>query len=130
MKILVATSAGQGLRQSDFNTATDGTPVRFADECDRDRDRIDGRCGCRRAFATLTDGQATTTARIAETDMARDDYVTALTSSYGSLAEYAEPGEMDEEANELLRIAEAFPIGTVVEKRGNQIKTRPTADVA
>ena len=69
MKILVATKETQGFRDSDFSWAREGELVRFDSECDRDKNRIDGGCGCRRSMVGLETGRATTTFKVVEMDI-------------------------------------------------------------
>lgn len=50
MKVFVATKEGQGLRENDFSHTDEGELVLFSYGCDRDKDNVDGGCGCRRGM--------------------------------------------------------------------------------
>jgi len=127
MKVIVATKSLQGQRSNDFSFTEEGELVKFSMECDREE--IDGKCGCRRSFGGFKTSKATTTAKIIDSGMTKDDFIDlmkeALTRQgwYGgeiSLSDY----EVKEEAEELLRIANAFEVGDVIEKRGEDINRR------
>lgn len=129
MKVLVATTLGQGKRKSDFAHATEGELVTLATQCD-DRDGIDGRCGCRRAFAGLDTHLATTTATAEERDVTREQFVALLRDSQRAAGFYRDgdpedEADLEEDASVLLAIAGAIRPGQVVEKRGANIQTRP-----
>ncbi|AXV09934.1 hypothetical protein DVS28_b0164 (plasmid) [Euzebya pacifica] len=124
MKILVATAKGQGIRTSDYHFATEGEHVVFASECDR-RESIDGRCGCKRGLAGTTSRKVTTTALVIDADIDRQDYIDGIVAAQAEAwADLIPTEELVEEAEEMLRIADCFPVGAVVEKRGTSIKMR------
>jgi len=122
--VFVATNETQGARENDFCFATVGELVHFALECDGET--IDGPCGCHRAVAGIDSLMATTTFTVAARAMSVSDLADALERSYqasgwGSLL--SRDGFIAE-ARELLELAAGFPVGTVLEKRGNAIRSR------
>lgn len=123
MKVLVATKASQGKRRNDFCWADEGELVGFASECDGES--IDGGCGCRRSFTGMYSRKGTTTAKVIEFEGTREDYVEVLAltnaAAWGGLILRE---ESEREAEELLRIADTFDVGYIVEKRGDEIQTR------
>lgn len=124
MKVLVATSKTQGKRKNDFTHAIEGEFVSFTMECDGEK--VDGPCGCRRSFAGFDSRRATTTVLVAETDMTREDFVAAYRAAMNASGwgEFMDEADFYADADELLRIAAAAPVGTVLEKRGVNINTR------
>lgn len=122
MKVFVATARGQGARASDFCWTVEGELVMVLFQCDRDGDEIDGCCGCRRALAGLSSSRATTTFAVADLPLAWDDYVTAISDSLkrgGWLGL-----DSDSMARELVDAAADFPVGEVLERRGDYIRPR------
>lgn len=126
MKILVSTMTTQGQRTSDFSFCHEGEPVRFGMACDKDRRQIDGSCGCRRSMCGFETQTATTTMQVVERDWTSDEFRQRYLASLKSAVwlGVASPDHFMDEINELLRIAKAFPVGTIVEKRGNKFGIR------
>lgn len=126
--VLVATARTQGQRGNDFISCSPEELVDITSSCDRDRGNPDGGCGCCRAFTGLDSRRATTTAEVVEREMTWVDYVAA---HHASLVRAGLPddqtvlGWADEAARDMARIAAAFPVGTVVERRGDDIQERP-----
>lgn len=130
MKVLEATSQTQGQRKSDFHWADEGELVKFPFECDRDRRTgPDGGCGCRRSFSGTTSHKGTTTAKIVERDITTEQFCDAVVQAWIDAGWPINDTEVDDElraeAREILRIANTFPVGAVIEKRGSQIVMRP-----
>jgi hypothetical protein len=132
LRVLVATSSGQGLRPNDYCWAVEGELVLFGMECATDRDDVDGRCGCRRGMAGASSSRATTTFRVALVDMSRDQYRDAIRASLerggwirpGAGDAAADEALVDDMVAELLEIAQEFPVGTILEKRGDFMRVR------
>jgi hypothetical protein len=115
MKVLVATAETQGDRPGDFHYGIEGELVRIDTPCETDRRDPDGGCGCGRAFAGMNSARATTTARVAELPLGRNDVVEALRSS---LAQQGwDPSGARGEAVNLLRLVADLPAGTVLGRR-------------
>ena len=130
MKVFVATSEGQGLRPSDFFNSKEGNIVFFTAECGSDVNNIDGSCGCRRSMEDSESG-TTTTFKVADLEINREEYFKKyndylIESRDFDPEEVAEnPSYIQEDPEALLKAAELFPIGEVLEKRGNDIQPRP-----
>jgi hypothetical protein len=133
MKLLTATTTTQGQRRSDFTFAIEGELVRLGEICDRDwTNGPDGGCGCGRAFGGLNSHKATTTVMVRDVDgFSFEDYAEAFRSywkqaGWASLA--TSPADADREAEglaaELAEIAVRYPVGTVLERRLDEICER------
>ena len=124
IKVLVATGATQGLRASDYCHTVEGELVRVGEVCRKDRDDPDGGCGCGRGFAGLSSHRATTTARVAELPMVREEYVEAIRS--GMQAQGWTPCACCsvDEADDLAEYVAGWPVGAVVERRLEYLHVR------
>lgn len=134
MKVLVATRQTQGKRRNDYSWTNERELVTFGFECDRDCGP-DGKCGCKRALCGVDSLKATTTMQVAERPkMTPADYVQAIARSLVSGGWYDTEAEATEHAREdaleLARIASMFPVGEVLEKRGNAFISRGVAEHA
>ena len=122
MKVLVATAETQGLRPNDFDFCVEGELVTVGLVCATDRRDPDGGCGCGRAFAGLNSHRATTTAKVNEIELSEDDYVEALRSS---LTQQGWPtSDVQELAWWLAQLVSEWPVGTIVERRIDDILIR------
>lgn len=130
MKVFVATSEGQGLRASDFFHSKEGDLVFVTAECARDINNVDGGCGCRRCMDD-TEGKPTTTFTVADSEMTKENYVEKyleyLIKSGRFEKEEVEDGReyLQADAEALLQAATTFPVGEILERRGNDIQPRP-----
>jgi hypothetical protein len=130
MAVLVVTNRTQGARTNDFLSvnATLGELVDITSPCDSDRGEPDGGCGCSRSFTDLASRYCTTTAEVVERELTMPHYVQA---HLASLVRAGQPEDATtrawaaEAAQDLARIASAFTVGTVVERRGDLIQERP-----
>ncbi|WP_328893840.1 DUF7715 family protein [Streptomyces sp. NBC_00236] len=124
MKLLTATSRTQGNRDNDFTFCVEGELVMITGfVCETDRLDPDGGCGCGRSFAGLNSGKATTTALVSDLDFTPEDAAEAIRSALlrSKLFDAADiPGITEE----LLDLADDFPVGTVVEHRLGEIRAR------
>ncbi len=128
-KILVATKETQGQRKNDFFWATEGEPVVSGHACDGED--IDGGCGCRRSMIGTDSRKATTTVKVAIINKTPKEYAEIIKKYYkdsGWAEAYRTEVKLDEvvnrEANELLKIAQMFEVGQVLEIRGDEMHTR------
>jgi hypothetical protein len=123
MKVLVATSATQGVRESDYHWCIEGELVWISIACRADQENPDGPCGCGRGFAGMSSHRATTTAMVKELDgFTHDDLVAAL---HGSLAVQGWPVDNTAElAAMLAEAAQSFPAGAVIERRLDELRAR------
>ena len=128
MKVLVATGEAQGQRSNDFNWCREGEPVKFGTECDGEA--VDGQCGCKRSMAGVESNKSTTTMKVVWMDLSRDELADMLRDNYKRAGWYKLMGpegaeeRIQSEVTELLRMASDFPVGCVVEKRGDTLQIR------
>lgn len=131
MKILSATTETQGWRANDFCHAVEGELVLFVPSCDGES--IDGDCGCRRAMAGSVSHRATTTIKVIDrNDLNPNKYFTLIADSLESQGYINERMLTDPEVNEwvqdltddLIRLANFYPVGTVLERRGDVMRSR------
>ena len=123
MKLLTATGATQGYRDNDFNFCVEGELVHIDPPCAADREDPDGPCGCGRSFGGLNSHLGTTTAMIREVDgFSPDDYLEALRSSLDQQG--WDSSQAVHEAAALHCLAQHWPVGTVLERRLNQVAAR------
>lgn len=78
IKVLVATKKTQGSRSSDFCKVKEGELVTYTFECDRDKNNIDGTCGCHRSMSSVLTGKGTTTVKVAEKKITKAKFVDLL----------------------------------------------------
>ena len=122
MKLLVATTQTQGKRKSDFCWCAEDEIVKFPFECDSDRGKVDGHCGCLRSMSGLDTTMKVVDSEITEDtlkDRLRQDKIKNWSMTWDEATEDAEL-----EAGELLRVAAAFDVGHIVEKRGRVFRER------
>jgi hypothetical protein len=132
MKVLAATSQTQGWRDNDFCCAVEGELVLFPPiECGWGS--IDDHCGCRRSMAGLSSHRSTTTVKVADRrEIDPDMYFTLVSDVLGNMGFITEELMRDPEViewvrdttHDLMRIARAFPVGTVLERRGDWVNVR------
>jgi hypothetical protein len=130
MKVLVATKKGQGIRSNDFSWTDEGELVKFGIVCDGETDP-DGQCGCFRDMCGVVTLKGTTTFMVADRDLSKKDYERELVRAEvrGGWIDADDIGEEDlkdirREARFLLELAAEFPVGTVLEKRGEVLQER------
>jgi hypothetical protein len=128
MKVLVSTVLTQGQRKNDFCHVPPGELVTFGSECDREP--VDGKCGCRRCLIGMTTNKGTTTFRVVDspvlTPKSLEDAVKDHLEKTGwaKLAHDGVEEWVKQDAKEIVRIAEAFPTGTILERRGQTFRER------
>ena len=126
MKLLTATSLGQGLRDNDFDWTVEGELVWVGFVCDDDALDPDGGCGCGRGFSGLSSIRATTTALVRDLPMSRDDVAAAL-AGYWELSGWAAAFtsiELQQEVDDLLIAGCHWETGSIVERRLSQLRSR------
>jgi hypothetical protein len=126
MHVLVATKETQGQRKNDFCHASDGEIVNFVFECDGES--VDGDCGCKRSMGGISTHKATTTVMVVEMSITQPKFIHRIRESLikGGWAKVGvDASELAvADAKELLRIANWYNIGDVLEKRGNKFVRR------
>ncbi|WP_151478877.1 DUF7715 family protein [Streptomyces albicerus] len=128
MKLLTATSRTQGQRDNDFTFCIEGELVIVAPlVCEEDEENPDGGCGCGRSFGGLNSGKATTTAVVSDLDFTRDDAALAVRSALeqSNFVSLMDPEEVEDLIVDTLELAADLGVGTVVEQRLGDIRTRP-----
>ena len=100
----------------------EGEPVRFALECDGET--VDGHCGCRRSMAGMLTQKATTTMRVQRLPITREQFVDMLKASHAKAGWPTVDDSLYHDADELLRLAAAFPTDAIVERRGTNMQSR------
>lgn len=132
MKILVATKETQGKRKSDFSHVEEGELIYFGSgPCDRDKDDIDGGCGCMRAVVGIKTGMATTTFKVVETDLRPSEVLALVKETYvkSGFGKYMTEKDYMDETGELIMLASKYKVGSVMEKRGNVIRVRKSGEI-
>lgn len=126
VKVLIATTEGQGVREGDFAWAVDGELVYIPSDVCRNP-----ACGCERGFAGMASSRASTTALVVERpDISAADLRGALSDSLERQGWISGgSSELDRivfgELYERLVVAAAhFPAGSVLERSGDHIWRR------
>lgn len=124
--VLVATAKTQGARENDFSWTLEGELVMFPFECDGET--VDGPCGCRRSLLGLDSKKSTTTFMVADLPyLTREMFVSKvadnLMTSWGFKERHA-VSAANVDVDTLLGLAGLFSVGTVLERRGNYLKSR------
>lgn len=126
MNIFVSTKETQGHRKNDFCFVPENEPVLFGSECDQS---VDGKCGCKRSLVGAYCRTATTTFKVVNTPMSKDDYVERMLQSSRDGGWPIDTNKefysaVYENIQEILKIADYFNDGDILERRGSKIKTR------
>jgi hypothetical protein len=120
MKLIVATKETQGQCKDDFCFADEGEIVVVSD-CDN----LHGSCGCDRSMVGVRSTGGTTTMLVVEADITREQYIEQLRTANG---DYAGCDLSDAffaaQADVLLELAAEFPVGTVIERKGDDFEQR------
>ena len=128
MKVLIATHLTQGERRSDFCFTIDGEIlIRAVEECARET--VDGSCGCRRSLVGLDSSRTTTTFRCADiADLTLDQLLDKIAAHLVENGWFeTEPAAFVQarfQANQITKIAEKYPEGAIVERRGERYGIR------
>ena len=129
LKVLRATARTQGKRDNDF-CFCEGELVGFGLECQGEKE-IDGACGCKRSLVGLGTRTGTTTLEVVQIPMDRDQYVTVQKESLRRGGWFVRPEDADdlqkaaeEDADQIVRLAADFKLGSVLEKRGKYVRLR------
>lgn len=126
MKVIVSTKETQGERAGDFCHLPEGALVGFTDT--HRGERVDAPCGCQRALGGLRIDRSSTTFKVVEREMSRDEYVREVVRANAEFVGGPVTVEhFEAEADELLRVAAHFPAGGVIEKRKNVFRMRGPA---
>lgn len=146
VKVLVATTEAQGHRSDDYVLAVDGelvyVPITGCASTTGETEHLgagehvgERHCGCDRGFAGMASSRGTTTALVVERlDLTVQDLLTALSDSLERQGALSSTWTVAE--NELFRrlfqrmlvTASHFPIGSIIERRGEHIRRRAQAE--
>jgi len=120
MKIIVATSETQGQRPGDFNFVPEGEVVVVSD-CDC----LHEGCECSRSMVGVLCGRGTTTMKVIESDLTRDDYLRLIRDANKGYEDLGiDPLVFNEQADALLELAMQFSAGAVIERDGEDFEQR------
>jgi hypothetical protein len=123
MKVLVATKETQGQRKNDFCWCEPDELLIFGFECDGEE--IDGNCGCRRSMCGVNTRAATTTMKVIDKDISKEDFVAGIRKSLKDGGWSIEIQDLaGEKADELLSLAAQCSAGDILEKRGDIFRKR------
>ena len=127
MNIFVSTKETQGRRKNDFCFVPDNEPVLFGSACACES--VDGKCGCKRSLVGAYCHIATTTFKVVNTPMSERDYVERMLQSSRDAGWPIDENKelysiVYEDIQEILKMADYFKEGDILERRGNKIKTR------
>jgi hypothetical protein len=123
VKIIIVTSRTQGQRPGDFNFVPEGEVVIVSD-CDC----LHKGCEYSRSMIGVLCGKGTTTMKVVESDLSRDDYLRLVrdaNKNYENLG--VDQSAFDEQADALLDLAMQFPAGAVIERNGEDFHDRQVA---
>jgi hypothetical protein len=123
MKVLVATRRTQGDYPDDLFEAIEGELVVAGPECDKP---LEQRCPCSRTFPGAASGGLTSTYRVASLRMARGTYIDLVIDSVRKYGFDACTGI--DIALFLEQAAAAFPVGSVLSRRGDTLLVRRTGN--
>lgn len=125
MKLLTATTTGQGERSNDVSRTIEGELVGIDEPCATDARNPDGRCGCGRAFFGLSSHRPTTTDLVRDLPLTRDDLARALVGFHASSGDLgASIAETAPDVDELIVLGSLYAVGTVVERRLDIVRCR------
>lgn len=121
MRMLVATRRGQGDHPGDYCFTAEGEPVTpLLPAC-----TLPELCGCVRGFDGLESDRATTTALVADrTDLTPDQLMILLVEAVERWRNVAEPPSVPaaiDQFDEIRRVADSFPVGTVLRRNGQYV---------
>ncbi|MEA2484674.1 MAG: hypothetical protein QOC55_2621 [Thermoleophilaceae bacterium] len=128
MKLLVASTVGQGERANDYSWCIEGELVMTGFVCATDRKNPDGGCGCGRGFAGMASQRATTTAVVSEMDISPQEFAATVrhalhTSGWLPSADRQADDELVVAfAEQVMRAAAPWPVGTVMRRRLDDIR--------
>ena len=128
LNVLASTTKTQKQRMNDFCFVPEDELVTFGFVCDGEEDP-DSECGCSRSMTGVECRKGTTTVKVIQTNMSKEEYLDRLWEGEKKVwglsdTDVNEAGEFIEFTNELLRIAKSFPVDSVLEYRGGYFNRR------
>lgn len=122
MKLIVATREKQGARKNDFHHADEGEIVYFGVECDCET--VDGPCGCKRSLVGIKSHKASTTFKVVEKNIKAAELNKMFKDSLVKAGWDVPDSAIQSDVRSLVRLAKRFPLGTVLERRGEVVHKR------
>lgn len=125
MLLPTITNDTQMTRSNDFNHATVGEIAQFGSTCSRATP--DDNCGCARSMVGVDSRKASTTVKITDVEMTETELLEKLSNGYvkhWGMDEKTATKFARTDMKQLLSIGQSFPLNSVLEIRGSQIKTR------
>ena len=123
MKIIVATSETQGQRAGDFNFVPEEEVV-ITSDCDC----LHEGCECSRSMVGVLCGMGTTTMKVIESNLTRDDYLRLIRDANKGYEDLGvDKSVFNAQADALLELAMQFPVGAVIERNGDEFVRRQTS---
>lgn len=120
MRAWFSTLKTQGHRNNDFSFVPEGELVYPSMVCDRDERAPDNNCGCARSVGGLVCHKATTTFVIGEFDgdLVKEIKKSLVDAGYNNdfVKKYA-----PEIAEQIFAVSALHPVGTVMERRGEDV---------
>jgi hypothetical protein len=122
IKILVSTNQTQGQRNNDFCHVPNGEIVIIDEPCDTGLQNIDGSCDCARCVTGIQSRCSTTTFQVALVNITKSELVDKFALLKKSFEKFCSKEEVREIAtirvDITLEIADYFPVGAILERRG------------
>ncbi|WP_156109802.1 hypothetical protein [Cryobacterium sp. MLB-32] len=128
MKVLVATRATHGRRDTDQADCVEGELVWMKDPCDVSRDNPDGECACGRSFFGMSSDKETTMALVRDLPgLTPRSYERAMRSTFDAhgWCSTCPSVQFREHVAIMARLAAALPDGTIVGRRLDSLVVRP-----
>jgi hypothetical protein len=129
MRVLVSTKRTQKQRENDFSFVPENELLYFGTQCSGEK--VDGSCGCRRSLVGVKCLKATTTMKVAASELDVEGLAETIHRAWKkggfteSLDDGRTRGRARRMAKELAAIAKKYPVGSVLERRATFAKRRP-----
>ena len=127
MRVLVATSATQGTRATDFAFCVEGELIWLHPICSAAEKNPYGSCGCGRSFSGLSSTRHTTTAVVRDVPgLTRPEYLAASMAGLELMGWCPDCSDLPvaDFVDWLLAVAGDLPEGTVVEREAFEVNVR------
>ena len=123
LRLLVATSAGQGQRDYDFCDTLEGEIV-YPGPCDNPQPNH--ACGCLESLIGMESLRRTTTFAVAEVAITRTELHRALAKAHNLTEDDARYSDISAVAADMLAVAARFPVGAVLGRSHRRYRRRLT----
>ena len=126
INVIASTVKTQGFRRNDFCFVPEDEPVMIGVVCDKDAKKPDGSCGCSRSLVGFGCYKATTTVKITEMDLTKEQYITMYINSWLGTG-YPIFKDTALNAEIMFNAAQRYPKGTILEYRAGMFSARSAA---